>query len=176
MLSWTGANSSYRLVKRFIFCTRITHMAWNDNIRICVGWDNWQITPQESDWLAGLLHFSPCFHRSHRPMMEYITACKNSHPFVKGCAVVEFELFKTFSYINDLAGQFSSSHQNQMNKDGRSQIMADLQSGLSRGGAAQVKLRESEQKHRGPEVTNGILTSSQWRFTIYIVTSLWLER
>lgn len=77
--------------------------------------------------------------------------------------VVEFELFKIFSYINDLAGQFSSSHQNQMNKDGRSQIMADLQSWLSRGGAAiaQVKVRESEQKHRAPEVTNGILTSSQ---------------
>lgn len=99
-----------------------------------------------------------------------------TYPFVKGRVVVEFELFKTFSYINDLAGQFSSSHHNQMNKDGRSQIMADLQSWLSRGGAAQVKLRESEQKHRVPEVTNGILTSSQWRFTIYIVTSLWLER
>lgn len=41
--------------------------------------------------------------------------------------------------------------------------MADLQSWLSRGGAAvaQVKLRESEQKPRAPEVTNGILTSSQ---------------
>lgn len=75
--------------------------------------------------------------------------------------VVEYELFEAFSYINDLAGQFSSSHQNQMNKDGRSQIMADLQCWLSRGGAAQVKLRESEKKHRVPEVTNGILTSSQ---------------
>lgn len=41
-------------------------------------------------------------------------------------------------------------------------VMADLQSWLSRGGAAvaQVKLRESEQKPRAPEVTNGILTSS----------------
>lgn len=83
------------------------------------------------------------------------------NPFVKGRVVFEFESFKTFSCINDLADQFSSSHQNQMNKDWRSQIMADLQSCLSRGGAAQVKLRESEQKHRVPEVTNGILTSSQ---------------
>lgn len=85
------------------------------------------------------------------------------NPFVKRHVVVEFELFKTFSYINDLPGQFSSHHQNQMNKDGKSQIMADLQSWLSRGGAAiaQVKLRESEQKHGAPEETNGTLPSSQ---------------
>lgn len=43
------------------------------------------------------------------------------NPFIKGHVVVEFELLKTFSYINDFPGQFSSSHQNQMNKDGRSQ-------------------------------------------------------
>lgn len=61
-----------------------------------------------------------------------------------------------------------------MNKAGRSQIMADRRSWLFKGGTGitQVKLKDSEQKHRTPYVTNGIQTLSQCRFSIHIVTEV----